>query len=276
MNRIGPAPRPRFLAFRPLGPSFQAVCFATLTACATSPAPAARTAETSAQRIEPGTPASDRLTVPRDGDAAKLVSVIASLEQRVAGDTGDGDARLRLAEAHYVMAESIATLGWKDQGEPRAHLVTSTQTIAGMQNGEALYWLGASTYALAKLDGYGALLDAQATVQRMMETVLKTAPQLDRGGAHRVLASLAAHPADPSLRDLKRARAHAQAALAIDGRAAANLSAFIEHYAVPAQDRAAVAEKLHELGELEPAASDDAVAGARAEQLAASIEERLE
>jgi hypothetical protein len=120
------------------------------------------------------------------------------------------------------------------------------------------------------------VLGAQADVQRMMEVVVKTAPQTDRGGAHRILASLAAHPADPALRDLKRARQHAEAALAIDARAAANLSAFIEHYAVPAQDRAAVAEKLRELAQVEPAAGDDAVAAARADQLAASIEDRLE
>jgi hypothetical protein len=152
----------------------------------------------------------------------------------------------------------------------------SGQAVDGHEDGAALYWSAASKHALALHSGYAALLDAQPVVERMMAQAVASAPRTDRGGPYRVLASLAAHPADPSLRDLKRARQLVDAALAIDGRSAANVSAFIEHYAVPAQDRAALADKLQLLSELKPAVDDDAVAGARAEQLAATVEGRLE
>jgi hypothetical protein len=277
MTRIGHPRTSPFPRFSPLGASLRALCFATLTACATAQAPAAQEPAASPARIEPGTSIrAESISVPREGDPAKLATAIVQLTSIVEHDAANHDARLKLAEAHYVMAESIAVLGWKDQGDASAHLVQSANAVAGIEHGAAHYWLGASTYAQAKNEGYAALLNAQAEVQRLMESAAQSAAGTDHGGAHRVLASLASHPADPTLRDLKRAREQVNEALAIDPRSVANLSAFIDDYAVPAQDRAALSEKLQQLDELKSDASQDAVAAARAKQLAASIEDRLE
>lgn len=272
MTRIRHARPNPFIAFGPAS-----VGAMLLAACATTPAPTAREPQGPRASIEAGTSSkAARVAVPRDGDPAKLAQVIAALTEAHARDRNDVETSIALAEAHYVMAQSIAVLGWKSQGEPADHWLKSIDAVADDEGGAALYWRAASAYASSQRSGYGALLHAQPTVQRMMEEAARTAPSTDRGGPHRVLASLAAHPAHPALRDLPRARQHAEAALAIDGRAAANVSAFIEHYAVPAQDRAALTEKLRLLSELVPAASDDAVAGALAERLAATVEDRLE
>lgn len=267
--------RARYVRIRPL--RWAPAAALILSACATTTPPGAGPAASPPSRIEGSTSAAPAdIAVPRDGDPAKLAQVIAALTAARAENPSDAGVRIKLAEANYVMAESIAVLGWKNQGEPEAHWDASIAAVEGLEDGAALYWRAASLYARAQHEGYGALLDAQSSVERLLSDAVKAAPNTDRGGAYRILASLAAHPADPSLRDLKRARQLVDAALAIDARAAANVSAFIEHYAVPAHDRAALTEKLQLLGELQPAASDDAVAGARAEQLAATVEDRLE
>ena len=130
-------------------------------------------------------------------------------------------------------------------------------------------------HASAELSGYQALVLDQAFARRIAERALPLNEQVDRGGLHRLLASIAAHPADPQLRDLKRAREHADGALAIDS-GIANTLAFVEHYAIPAQDRAAITDKLQQLTEQKVTTPEDALARARAELLTARIEDRLE
>ena len=209
--------------------------------------------------------------------------------------------RLRLAEAHALMAHGIVVLGWKDQGTAQAQLASSeaaaltvidaldhgaaealrartipnTSTLTTSEGGAALYWLASAVHASAALSGYRALVLDQAFARRIAERAVPLNDQVDRGGLHRLLASIAAHPADPQLRDLKLAREHVDRALAIDS-GIANTLAFVEHYAIPAQDRAAIADKLQQLTEQTATTPEDALARARAEQLTARIEDRLE
>jgi len=250
-----------------------------LSACATTAPPAAKPIGNPAG-IESGTLSQPgEVAVPRDGDPAKLARLIEQLEQRANG-AADPRALSALAEAHFVMAESIAVLGWKDQGEAPAHYAASTRAAeaaltAAAGDPVATYWLAASRCASAELEGFAAIVQTQASARAMLSEVARLAPQIDRGGAHRLLASFAAHPAHPSLRDLELARQHADAALQVDARAAANVIAFVEHYAVPAQNRAALEDKRKQLVE-HSSATDDAVAALRAGQLAATIEDRLE
>lgn len=246
------------------------------SACATSPAPAAVGPQASETRIETGTSAGEfDAAWRRRGEPAQLARAIELLTQE---GRNDAAARLRLAEAHHLMAESIAVLGWTGQGTPEQHYEASAvaASAAGDSEGPARYWEAASRYALARRAGFAALVTSQASIAKAMARAAELTPQIDRGGAYRALASLAAHPADPDLRDLKRAREHADRALAIDAKAIANTLAFIEHYAVPAQDRAALADKLQELTEQAATTPEDAIARARAEQLTARIEDGLE
>lgn len=249
------------------------------SACATSPAPAAVASQASETRIETGTPAGGFDGAwRRRGEPDQLARAIELLTKEGAGDAA---ARLRLAEAHHLMAESIAVLGWTGHGTPEQHyeasaVAAAAASSAGDGEGAARYWEAASRYALAQRAGFAALVTSQASIARAMTRAAELTPQIDRGGAYRALASLAAHPADPDLRDLKRAREHADRALTIDPKAIANTLAFIEHYAVPAQDRAALADKLQELTEQAATTPEDAIARARAEQLTARIEDGLE
>jgi hypothetical protein len=237
----------------------------------------------------------------RRSDPVGLASAIDALMRAIEREPASRSLRLRLAEAHALMAHSIVVLGWRDHGTALAHLasseaaaltvidaldqdsaealrarkVPSAITLTTDEGGAALYWLAAAVHASAALNGYRALLLDQAFARRVAERALPLSDQVDRGGAHRLLASIAAHPADPQLRDLKLAREHADRALAIDG-GIANTLAFIEHYAIPAQDRAAITDKLQRLTEQEAKTPEDALAHARAEQLAARIEDGLE
>jgi hypothetical protein len=157
----------------------------------------------------------------------------------------------------------------------RVRAIPDTTTLTTSEGGAALYWLIAAVHASAELSGYQALVLDQAFARRIAERALPLNEQVDRGGLHRLLASIAAHPADPQLRDLKRAREHADRALAIDS-GIANTLAFVEHYAIPAQDRAAITDKLQQLTEQTAKTPEDALARARVEQLTARIEDRLE
>lgn len=260
-----------------------AACAAGLafTACAAIPAAQPQPASSPKPRIEAGTPpGGEDAAWARRGEPAQLAQAIELLTRRVAGNPADLAAQLKLAEAHYLMAQSIAVLGWKDLGEPAAHYEASVRVASSAaaiaSESSALYWQAASRYALASQAGFNALLAEQASVRRAMTRAAELAPQTDRGGAYRVLASIAAHPAAPQLRDLKRAREYAERALAVDPAAIANTVAFIEHYAIPAQDRAAISDKLQKLTEQPAKTPEDAIARARAEQLAARIEDELE
>jgi len=262
--------------------SVAAACAATLvlTACATVPAAKPQPPSSQKPRIEAGTPSEAEAAWARRGEPAQLARAIELLTQSVERNSADIAARLKLAQAHYLMAESVAVLGWKDLGEPAVHYEASVRvassTAAIARESSAIYWEAASRYALASQAGFSAVLAEQASVQRTMARAAQLAPQADQGGAYRMLASIAAHPAAPQLRDLKRAREYAQRALAIDPDAIANTVAFIEHYAIPAQDRPAITDKLQKLNEQPTKTPEDAIARARAEQLAARIEDELE
>lgn len=231
----------------------------------------------------------------------ELAKAIDALIRAIEREPASHALRLRLAEAHALMAQSIVVLGWKDQGTPQAHLASSeaaaltvidaldhgtaealrvraipeANTLTTSEGGAALYWLAAAVHASAEISGYQTLVLDQAFARRIAERALPLNDRVDRGGLHRLLASIAAHPAAPELRDLKLAREHADRALALDS-GIANTLAFVEHYAIPAQDRAAIADKLQQLTEHTATTPEDALARARAEQLTARIEDRLE
>jgi hypothetical protein len=273
-----------------------------LTACASNPTPAVREPGPAALGVAGPTPTSeiDAKWAGR-GDPGELAKAIEALERAIEREPASHALRLRLAEAHALMAQSIVVLGWKDQRTPEAHLAASeaaaltvidaldhdtaeamrTRTIPGTtklttaEGGAALYWLAAAVHAGAELAGYQALALDQAFARRVAEHALPLNDQVDRGGLHRLLASIAAHPAAPQLRDLERAREHADRALAIDS-GIANTLAYVEHYAIPAQDRAAITDKLQQLTEQRVTTPEDALARARVEQLTARIEDRLE
>jgi hypothetical protein len=235
------------------------------------------------------------------GDPSELAKEIEALTRAIERDPDRRALRLRLAEAHALMAQGVAVLGWKDQGTAQAHLASSEaaalavidaldQTVAAAlrarkaptattltteEGGAALYWLASAVHASAELGGYQALVLDQAFARRVAEHALQLSERVAGGGPRRLLASIAAHPADPMLRDLKLAREHAERALAIEN-SIANTLAFVEHYAIPAQDRAAITDKLQQLSEQKAKTPEDALAHARAEQLATRIEDGLE
>lgn len=295
-------------SYRPLSlPSpfrtrLSAVCAAALTACATAKAPAARHPVAASPRIEHGT---ESLAAPYDwskrGDPVELARIIARLTELTRDKPMDQGSWLKLAEAHCLMADGIAVLDWKDQGEPSAHLAAAEAAALGAAavsdragadalrlrkpgkleainevQGAALYWFGRSAYARAELAGYEALLLDYAILSRAMGAALAGAPSVDRGGPMRLSASLAAHPAAPSLRDLAKAKEHAERALSVDPKNPANQLAYLEHYALPAQDGAAVTSALQQIAALSPSSPEDVIALARAKQLASTIESHLE
>jgi len=288
----------------PLPTRLAAAYFATLAACATVPAPTPDEPRQPSPGIAAGTSsrAGELDSWSKRGEPAQLARAIQAFDQRAANDPRDLDARLMLAEAQHLMAESISVLGWKDQGEPRAHLAASEAAAlsafalvdeAGASElrerrlinfdqarderaGAALYWLALSVYERAFIDGYESLVVEHAFAHRVVALASTSAPNVDRGGPHRLDARLAAHPADPSLRDVARAKQHAERALSVDPRYAANVLAYIEHYAVPTEDRAAITDKLQQLTEHKPQTPEDVLAHARAQQVASQIEDRLE
>lgn len=309
MTRFGQPRRRRFLAFGPLPRALRAAGFFALGACATAPAPAAREPAATLSRSEAAASGDIELDAElgwsRRGEPAQLARILTALTARTQRDPQDFAAWLKLAEAHALMADGIAVLGWRDRGEPSAQLAASeaaartalalrdreaadalhARELAALPSGDAqagaaLYWLARSAYARAQLAGYEALLLDFAPLERALAAAAASAPSVDRGGPLRARSSMAAHPPDPSLRDLAAAKAHAERALSIAPESAANLLAYVEHYAVPAQDRAALAGKLAQLRALRDAGKarspEDAIALARAEQLAPIFEGRLE
>jgi hypothetical protein len=270
-----------------------------LTACATGPAPAAQEPARSQARIETGTSAGANVAWERRGEPAELAKIIAQLAELTAQHGDDRAAWLKLAEARCLMADSILVLGWKDQGEPSAHFeAAESAALSALGDGadaqalrergysrldkisedssSALYWFARSAYERARLAGYQALLLDHAVLAHAMNGAAIGAPKIDGGGPDRWLASFAAHPPDPASRDLPRAKERAERALSVAPKHPANLLAYIEHYAVPAQDRAAIADKLQQLTEMHATTAEEIIALARATKLAASIEDGLE
>jgi hypothetical protein len=269
-----------------------------LTACATGPAPAPQEPHQAQTRIETGTSAGANVAWNRRGEPAELAKIIAQLTQLTAQHADDRATWLKLAEARCLMADSILVLGWKDQGEPGAHYEAAESAALSALGGadaqalrergysrldsisedrsSALYWFARSAYERARLAGYRALLLDHALIAHAMNAAAIGAPKIDGGGPDRWMASFAAHPPDPALRDLTRAKERAERALSVAPKSPANLLAYVEHYAVPAQDRAAIADKLQQLAELRATTPEEIIALARATKLAASIEDGLE
>jgi hypothetical protein len=234
----------------------------------------------------------------RRGEPAELAKIIAQLTDFTTQHADDRAAWLKLAEARCLMADSILVLGWKEHGEPSAHFEAAEAAALSALGGadaqalrergysrldkisqdsaSALYWFARSAYARARLAGYQALVLDHAVLAHAMNAAAIGAPEIDDGGPDRWVASFAAHPPDPALRDLTRAKERAERALSVAPKNPANLLAYVEHYAVPAQDRAAIADKLQQLGELRANTPEEAIALARATKLTASIEDGLE
>lgn len=273
-----------------------------LTACASSPAPPARApVPATAAVAEPAPNSEIDAKWARRGEPGELAKAIDALMRALERDPQSRALRLRLAEAHALMAQSIAVLGWKDHGTVQAHLASSeiaaltvigaldddagramrartlstASTLTTDEGGAALYWFASAVHASAVLGGYQALVLDQAFVRRVTEHARGLSERVDGGGPDRLLASIAAHPADPTLRDLTLAEQHVDRALAIES-SIANTLAFVEHYAIPAQDRAAITDKLQQLSERSAKTPEDVLALTRAQQLAAHIEDGLE
>lgn len=303
MTRLSPVCPQLFPLFSSLHRCLGAVCLVTVGACATAAAPPAQTPGRAASKIESGSAAAEAAAAwGRRGEPAELARAIAILSAEAEREPTSVTTKLQLAEAHHLMAQSIVVLGWKEQGEPGQHLAASAaaalaalalrdgpaahalaehtlpelNAVSDAQSGAALYWFALATYEADQRAGYSALIVDQALVQRVTDRAASLAPEVDHGGPFRVLASLAAHPADPTLRDLSRAREAARRALAIDAGFAANTLALLEHVAVPAQDRAAIVDTLQPLTERSPDSPENVLGQALAQQLAEHIEERLE
>lgn len=293
---------PRIRHFRPHSWRAARAAALLLTACASSPGPAARVPGPAAAEVAGPAPTSEiDVKWALRGDPIELAKAIDALTRGIERDPQSRALRLRLAEAHALMAHSIVVLGWTEQGTAQAHLASSeaaaltviealddgaaramrartlpnASTLTTDEGGAALYWIAAAVHASAQLGGYEAMVLDQAFVRHVAEQSLQLNERVGGGGASRLLASIAAHPADPALRDLKLAQQHAARALAIDN-GVTNTLAFVEHYAIPAQDRAAIIDKLQLLSEHKAQTPEDALANARAEQLAARIEDGLE
>jgi hypothetical protein len=281
---------------KPSQMALTAVFAASLAACATAPAPA-RQPDPHGSGIANSTAASaTQIDWSKRGEPAELARIIAQLTQITGNDPSDQKAWLMLAEAHCLMADGIAVLGWQGQGEPSAQLAAAEAAalhglddaellkarqpvlldVINEEKGTTLYWFVRSAYARATLAGYDTLVLDHALLRHAVHVAVVGAPSIDRGGPLRLVASLLAHPPEPSLRDLAGAKQHLERALTIDPKNPANQLAYLEHYAVPAQDAAAVTEKLQQLAQLTASSPEDAIALARAKQLASSVEGRLE
>jgi hypothetical protein len=298
MTRLSQLRTRPFPSRKPSQPALTAFFAAFLAACATAPAPApARQPDPHGSGIANNKPAgAAQIDWSKRGEPAELARIIARLTQLTRDNPSDRQAWLKLAEAHCLMADGIAVLGWQGQGEPSAQLASAEAAalhgqanaemlkerkpvlldVINEEDGATLYWFVRSAYARAALAGYDTLVLDHALLRHAVHVAVVGAPSVDRGGPLRLVASLLAHPPDPSLRDLESAKQHLERALTIDPKNPANLIAYIEHYAVPAQDGAAVTEKLQQLAALTASSPEDVIALARAKQLASSVEGRLE
>ncbi len=272
--------------------------------CAAGPRPTPASAQSAVADDARAAPSSQAAALwARRAERAQLEAAIAQLsEDARATDSRGAAAATQLANAHLLMGESILALGWAEPAQAARHFALGSEAAihalarsaasaaAAVQQERApaaselrtpgdapsAYWLAANVYAGSQLAGFAELVTHEALVRGVLERCIELAPELDGGGAQRLLAALYAHPVLPAMRDLAKARALTDDALSRDRNDLRNALAYVEHYAVPAQDAAAAHARLDALLAASASSAEDRIALARAKALAAALEGRLE
>lgn len=309
-NRFEIAPRPLAKAVR-----VGAICIGMGVALFTAAcgAAAARPSPHSPAYMQGGAPAEDNpraaaLTKAaahwaRRADRTELEKAIALFTEasREAGPQSRS-AHVQLAHAHHLMGHSILTFGWAQASDAAQHfalgaaaassaLASDAPNVAaaieaqrapapselrGPEQGALAYWLAASWHAAAELGGMADIALREAAVRSLLERAVELSPDVDRGGAFRLLAELHAHPAHAPMRNLTLAREALDRALNVSGADLRNVLAYVEHYALPAQDAAVASERLREALAANGSSAEDRIAQARAKRLAAELDGSLE
>jgi hypothetical protein len=287
-----------------------AACAACVAACAAAPAhptvPSAAAGQHDA--AAQATPQTAALTKAaghwaRRADRAELEKAIAILTDAAAiAEPTDARALAELSHAHYLMGQSILAFGWADGSEAARHfghgaasashalIRVAPQVASALQaqrapapselqtpeQGALAYWLAANWRADAELAGMPDIVLREAPARSLLVRATELSPNIDQGGAYRLLAELYAHPSHASMRDLSAARTALERALASSSSDLRNKHAYVEHYAVPAQDAASATTRLREALGANAVSAEDRIAQAHAKRVAAAIDGSLE